>query len=239
MATAKAKAAAKAVAEGRVPGQRGQPSKCTPEQKREKQRLRVKKYRDENLERVRAYHREYERKRAAEQAIAEGRVPGVSGAPRKFKDDAEARAKQTARTKDYYHRNLEKVRKQAADRERAKRAAIKAGTFVPKPQVSRTLAERRARVNAEANNRRAMKLANGGTYTADDIRTLRRRQNGLCPCCNRLLGEHNLHVDHWVPLIRGGHNSVGNLAILHGLCNLAKGKSHPSELGLNNEPLAA
>ena len=70
----------------------------------------------------------------------------------------------------------------------------------------------------------------GGSYTVEDLRVVRYRQNGICPCCNRLLGNFNIHADHWVPLSKGGSNGIDNIRLTHGLCNLQKGTKHPAEL---------
>jgi 5-methylcytosine-specific restriction endonuclease McrA len=236
LARAREKAAAKAIAEGRTPGQRGQPSKCTAEEKREKHRLRTKKYRAANLEKMRAYHREYERQRAAERAIAEGRIPGRKGRGDVMTDE-QRRAKRNALTKKNYHQNIERERARAAKRERDKRAALKAGTYQSKRRRL-TDAERKAVNVAWAATRRAMKLKNGGSFSGADVRTLRYRQNGICLYCHRNLGEHDIHVDHWVPLSKGGSNGVENLALLHGTCNLQKGARHPDEFRQSYEVAA-
>lgn len=234
------KRAAKATAAGRVPGKKGQPKKLrSVEETREMRRLKGQKYRAANLEKERAYHREYERERAAKRAVAEGRTPGRSGPKQKHATNEEYLAARAITRKRYYQEHRVELSAKAAQRARDKRAAIKAGIYKFSTNRGSSLADKRALVNASANKRRALKASVGGSYTLKDLRVLRWRQNGLCPCCNRQLGEHNIHVDHWVPLYRGGSNKIENIRLLHGSCNLKKGTKHPDELRHSCEQLAA
>lgn len=235
---ARKKAAAKALAAGRVPGKKGQPPKNrTPEEKAAMHRERVARYYFENHEKMKRYHREWMREATGKEAEEAGRQPGKIGRPATL-TAGEKRARKAARTKKNYHANLERERARAATRARENRAAKKAGTYVPKLQRL-TDEARRLAGTAWSAKRRAMKIDAGGSYTAKDIKILRYRQNGICPLCDMNLGQNDIHVDHWVPLAKGGHNGVGNLALTHGACNLRKGIKHPSELGLAAEPLAA
>jgi 5-methylcytosine-specific restriction endonuclease McrA len=239
-ANAKRKRDAAAIAAGREPGKQGQPSKNrTPEQLRELRNIKSKKYWAENREKMREYKREYERKRAADKARAEGRLPGKSGPKRKYATNEEYLAAQAAIRRRYYQENREKLAEAARIREQKKRDAIKAGTYVKIRIRPQTLEEKRAIRSVDAHRRRARILGAGGAFTAEHVRLARRRQNGLCLVCHRLLGEHDLHTDHWVPLTKGGSNDDNNIAILHGVCNLKKGTKHPAELGLPDQPLAA
>lgn len=236
---ARKKAAERAIAAGRIPGKQGQPSKNrTPEQLREMRRIKSQKYRDENPEKSRKYKREYEQRRAAERAVAEGRVVGRTGPKPKYNTVEEQNAAIGATRRRYYQENKERERERARIREQKKRDAIRAG-FEPLKRRPQTLEEKRAIKRAQTHARRASKLRAGGSFTAADAALARRRQNGICLICNRMLGEHDLHTDHWVPLAKGGSNGKENIAILHGACNLRKGVKHPSELGLASEPLAA
>ena len=54
------------------------------------------------------------------------------------------------------------------------------------------------------------------------------QQMGLCPCCNRELGN-NYHLDHIMPLKLGGTNTDDNVQLLRSECNLRKGAKHPDE----------
>jgi HNH endonuclease len=234
---ARLRAAEKALAAGRTPGKKGQPPKNrTPEEKAALHRERTRRYYFENHEKMKAYRAEWARKKAAENAIAEGREPGKPG--RRARPAEESRALKSARTKKNYYERLEHSRAMAARREREKRAAKKAGTY--KPKKVKLTDEQRRLVNVNLGHaRRARLKAADGKWNISDLKTMRWRQNGICPICNRLLGDHGLSVDHWVPLAKGGSNGTENMRLTHGSCNFSKGARHPDTLRQPYEVVAA
>lgn len=79
-------------------------------------------------------------------------------------------------------------------------------------------------------NRRTKAARKGavGSHTADDIRSLWDRQSGRCAACGT--GLHDApHVDHIIPIKRGGTDFVGNLQLLCPCCNLSKKTLLPIE----------
>lgn len=70
-------------------------------------------------------------------------------------------------------------------------------------------------------NRRA-RLNSRGTHTIQDVMMQYKRQRGHCYYCKRKIiwGKH--HVDHIVPLIKGGSNRADNLVIACPTCNCRK-----------------
>jgi 5-methylcytosine-specific restriction endonuclease McrA len=54
------------------------------------------------------------------------------------------------------------------------------------------------------------------------------QQMGLCPCCNRELGD-NYHLDHIMPIKLGGTNTDDNVQFLRSECNLRKAAKHPDD----------
>lgn len=52
-----------------------------------------------------------------------------------------------------------------------------------------------------------------GSHTAGDIAYLLRQQRGACALCQCSIA-HEYHIDHRIPLSRGGHNGIGNLQLL-------------------------
>ena len=71
-------------------------------------------------------------------------------------------------------------------------------------------------------NRRAAVRNSEGTHTLEDIHQLYKEQNGNCAYCGVSLGN-KYHVDHIVPIARGGSNYPSNLALACADCNLSKG----------------
>ena len=84
------------------------------------------------------------------------------------------------------------------------------------------------------NNRRARKLGNGGSFTAQQFIDLRAFYGNVCLCCRRT--EVDLHAiglrlvpDHVLPLVKGGLNCIENIQPLcHGKggCNNRKHTKH-------------
>ncbi len=70
--------------------------------------------------------------------------------------------------------------------------------------------------------RRSNGLRNPTAVVAD----LQNRQKGMCAICSvRLKGK--FHIDHIMPLARGGENLPRNLQLLCVPCNLSKRDKHP------------
>lgn len=65
-----------------------------------------------------------------------------------------------------------------------------------------------------------------GKLTKDIELILISKQMGLCPCCNRELGD-NYHLDHIMPIKLGGTNTDDNVQLLRSECNLRKAAKHP------------
>lgn len=77
--------------------------------------------------------------------------------------------------------------------------------------------------------RRARKLEAGGTFTADEYKSLLEAQGHRCAVCGADLRETGNHADHVVPLSKGGDNSILNIQALCPTCNLSKHDKDPIE----------
>ena len=84
------------------------------------------------------------------------------------------------------------------------------------------------RVSANSRNRRALKKAAEGTHTAEDIQAQYDRQKGRCYYCDILVHDE-YHVDHVIPLSKGGSNGPDNLVISCPPCNRSKHNKHPMD----------
>jgi 5-methylcytosine-specific restriction endonuclease McrA len=76
--------------------------------------------------------------------------------------------------------------------------------------------------------RRARKRLAGGHYTGSDITELLEKQSGCCAYCGVSLVD-GYHIDHVVPISRGGSNWPENLALACPRCNDSKGSKLLSE----------
>lgn len=74
-------------------------------------------------------------------------------------------------------------------------------------------------------NRRALKKGSTGQHSKRDVDQLLKLQRHKCACCGVKLSTY--HVDHIVPLARGGSNDKINLQILCATCNLQKHAKDP------------
>ncbi len=80
-----------------------------------------------------------------------------------------------------------------------------------------------------AHRRRARKAASPGQHTRADLAAILAAQGHWCANCRTDLRKAEKHVDHIIPLARGGSNDKGNLQFLCRACNLAKAARDPIE----------
>ena len=80
--------------------------------------------------------------------------------------------------------------------------------------------------DVEYKHRRRARLSGAsGGHSSEDIRGLLEQQNSRCEACRIRLavkGKRKYHVDHMVPLSRGGSDDVSNLQLLCQTCNQRK-----------------
>lgn len=76
------------------------------------------------------------------------------------------------------------------------------------------------------NNYRARKRENGGMLSKDIAQKLLILQRGKCACCGKPLGK-NYHLDHIVPVAKGGSNTDDNIQLLRSTCNHEKSAKDP------------
>lgn len=74
-------------------------------------------------------------------------------------------------------------------------------------------------------NRRARKAS--GKLSIGIFGRLMMLQKGRCACCRGLLKILKPHIDHIMPLARGGQNVDSNVQLLCSTCNLSKHAKHP------------
>ena len=75
--------------------------------------------------------------------------------------------------------------------------------------------------NASLHRYKARKKSSGGSFTVEDIKDLYATQGGRCYYC-RIDIEAGYHIDHMLPISRGGTNGPENLALACAPCNLSK-----------------
>lgn len=91
---------------------------------------------------------------------------------------------------------------------------------------ARTHQQNKGRRREYWHSRRAKKRAATGTVSKNIVQKLLLLQRRKCVCCGKPLGR-DFHLDHIVPLSRGGEHSDSNLQLLRAKCNLQKGTKDP------------
>jgi len=125
------------------------------------------------------------------------------------------------RVKQYVTKNYEQVQEYLRERQRDPKRKEYAREYsrkwrIDNPDITRMYDhKRRARVKG-----------NGGSYTLDEINDLFEKQEGFCFYCGELLYssfDKDIHVEHKIPLSRGGTSNISNIALSCARCNLQKG----------------
>jgi 5-methylcytosine-specific restriction endonuclease McrA len=88
---------------------------------------------------------------------------------------------------------------------------------------SRHQRENKERYNAYWHARRARKLLNGGSHTAEEWSECRAYFDYHCLMCGRREPEIKLTIDHIVPINLGGTDDIKNIQPLCQRCNSSKG----------------
>lgn len=161
------------------------------------------------------------------------------------------RCREIARNFHYRHREkqLKKMKKYSIDnseKEKARRKIYNENHREKRSLTTRewhkrnkehTAAYRNSRKElyaVHARNRRAKQKCSGGSHTLSEIIILRARQRNRCALCKCYLDK--THVDHIVPICRGGSNDIRNIQILCPTCNMKKNRKDPlkfsREMGL-------
>jgi 5-methylcytosine-specific restriction endonuclease McrA len=133
---------------------------------------------------------------------------------------------QSQRAKEYRAKNLERLRKRESEYNKAN--AEKRKTYIAK-----WIQNNKDKVSAYSHKKRALRNSNNHEpYTIQDVTD----QYGTdCHICNkpidmeapRLAGEegweNGLHLDHVIPLSKGGEDNISNVKPSHARCNIVKG----------------
>lgn len=101
-------------------------------------------------------------------------------------------------------------------------------------------AENKEAVAALKRNGRARKRGAAGSHTAAEVQNIFDSQRGLCANCEKKLfnsGKKKYHVDHIMPISKGGSDSKDNLQCLCPSCNLRKHSKDPLDWAKQNGKL--
>ncbi len=87
-------------------------------------------------------------------------------------------------------------------------------------------AKNKHQAHIDKHARRAREAGCIGKYTAADLKRIRTMQKDKCAYCKTSL-KASCHLDHIIPLARGGDNFPSNIQFLCGPCNMKKNAKDP------------
>ena len=191
---------------------------CSEAAKRAKAR-----YRETHREELRAKNREYGRTHKAERA-AYYQANREELRAKQNAYNAEHAEESRRRAMEWYYANPERAKATRAKwrRENVDRVneMLELWRLANPERFEASRKARRAR-------RRARLAGAPGRYTADDVAAQMAEQDGCCMYCGERVTDY--HVDHYIPLARGGSNGPENIVIACPPCNLKKGTKMPHE----------
>lgn len=180
---------------------------------KENKRLVDKKYREQNKESLAKSKSEYHKKNKERDNARWYKWYEANA--EKFKNYIK---EYTAKNKEHKKEYDKKYRKENFDKIYARQ----------KIWISENIDHARMYKRAATNKRRSLFLNAEGFYTTKDIEEIYNSQDGKCYYCKKDVG-HKFHIDHYVPLSKGGTNNPDNLVISCPSCNLRKSNKMPED----------
>lgn len=84
------------------------------------------------------------------------------------------------------------------------------------------------RIALHVRKRRALAMQTTGSHTNEQIAQMLIDQNHQCFYCGKDISK-KMHIDHFIPLSRGGSDDISNIVLACPHCNLSKNDKLPSE----------
>ena len=140
-----------------------------------------------------------------------------------LRSNADLRERAKARSKEWYAKNKDRVLRKAAGYYKENKPAVIAKIKAYEERNPEKAAAWRA---TRVHTRRAKILGAEGKFTRHDIDRIMKLQKCKCANCGRSL-KNGKHIDHRVPISKGGSNGPENIELLCPPCNYAKGAKLP------------
>lgn len=142
-----------------------------------------------------------------------------------LQNDPDLRRKNIDRAAAWYLKNRGRVSEKNRARYAARRDEIRQRIkryVINNPDKVRLLGR------VKAHRRRLRIEASGGTHSAKEIRDLLAKQRFRCAACHKSI-RSAFHIDHRIPVSKGGSNDIGNIDLLCPSCNIRKSNKMPEE----------
>ena len=72
-----------------------------------------------------------------------------------------------------------------------------------------------------------------GSFTVEEVSVIRKLQQDKCACCSKKLNNGG-HIDHIIPVSKGGLNIAKNLQLMCAFCNISKKDKDPIDFMQKN-----
>lgn len=184
------------------------------EENLEKVKEYQKKYREENFEKAKEYQKKYREENIGNNSERKEYYKEYHKKYyQKHRKEYSVRERGVRQHKERYTKSKEEVKernKKSYEEKRDKRNDGRRKHYAENPEKHQ----------ANQHRRRARMAGCEGTYTAQEWTDLCAHYGNRCLRCGR--DDVKLTVDHVVPIIKGGSNSIGNLQPLCKACNSSK-----------------
>lgn len=191
-------------------------------EKQSRKRARQQIWRAKNAAKIKAYAADYREKTREKRRDYAKRMRAENPERAKAIDAARYWAnpgKENARVAAYRAANPDKIQAASAAYRRDNRDKTLAATSVWRAANPKTC-------RGHEHARRARKMASGGQLSPGLAGKLFKLQKGKCACCAQPLGD-DYHMDHIMPLARGGSHDDRNIQLLRAICNHQKHAKDP------------
>lgn len=174
---------------------------------------------------------QWEKKRANNRAYWARNVEDI-GARRRGKIlTPDEIAQNKLRSRKWYLANRDEVLRKAANYYQQNREQI-----IPRVRAYERANPEKIRLlgRVKAHRRRMrLEVAGGTPYTRHDVERIYKLQKGCCASCRKKL-KKKYHIDHRIPVAKGGDNTAGNIDLLCPNCNHRKSAKLPHVFAQEN-----
>ena len=140
---------------------------------------------------------------------------------------------------NYKQKNIDVVRQRSREAATTEEGRAKARARYwrnPEHYRAKALRNKNLALAADAEARRRAKIRGAERIEKVDRLAIYDRDGGVCHICEKPVDRDEFHLDHLIPIARGGTHTVDNVAAAHRECNQRRGAGRiPAQLLLFGE----